>query len=50
MPKKKRPPKELQPVTYDDLPAAEREALEKQMAEIERGQKSGDEETDDIPF
>ena len=52
MPKKKRPPKEPQLVTYDDLPDAEREALEKQEAELVRDRKPCDRDKlkDDIPF
>jgi hypothetical protein len=49
MSKKKRPPKELQVVFSDDLPDAEREEVEKEMAELERQRKAPDEK-DDIPF
>jgi hypothetical protein len=49
MPKKKRPPKEFQVVFSDDLPDAEREKVEKEMAELER-QRKAPEENDDIPF
>jgi hypothetical protein len=50
MPKKKRPPKDPQPVTYDDLPEAERKELREKMAELERERKAPDAEKGDIPF